>query len=42
MVYVLHSPIDQKYQGAGYAVVSIMYRNGPDIDKDKEWDVDSL
>jgi len=36
MVYVVHSTVDQTYKGAGDAVVSIVYGNGPDVDKDKE------
>lgn len=36
MVYVVSGTVDHTYQGAREAVVSIMYGNGPDVDKDKE------
>lgn len=36
MVYVVSGTIDHTYQGAGEVVVSIVYGNGPDVDKDKE------
>lgn len=42
MVYVVSGTVDQTYQGAGDAVVSIVYGNGPDVDKDKEGEVDPL
>jgi len=42
MVYVVSSAIDQTYQGAGDAVVSIVYGNGPDVDKDEKWQIDRL
>ncbi len=36
MVYVVSSTIDDRYQRAREAVFSIVYGNGPDVDKDKE------
>lgn len=42
MVYVVSSTVDQIYQRAWDAVVSIVYGNGPDVNKDKEREVDHL
>lgn len=42
MVDMVSSTIDQTYQGGWDAVFPIMYGNGPDIDKDKEWEVNHL
>lgn len=36
MVHMVSSSIDQTYKGAGDEVLSIMYRNSPDVDKDEE------
>lgn len=36
MVYMVSSSIDQIYKRARDEVLSIMYRNGPDVDKDEE------
>lgn len=42
MVHMVSSSIDQTYKGARDEVLSIMYRNCPDVDKDEEWEVDAL
>lgn len=36
MVHMVSSSIDQTYKGARDEVLSIMYRNCPDVDKDEE------
>lgn len=36
VVNMVCSAIDEKYQAVRDSVVSIMYRNGPDVDKDKK------
>lgn len=42
VVNMVCSTIDEKYQAVRDTEVSIMYRNGPDVDKDKKWKVDHL
>lgn len=42
MISMVSSTVDHIYQRARYAVVSIMYGNGPDVDKDEEREVDPL
>lgn len=36
VVYMVNSTVDQEYEGAGDTVVSVMYGDGPDIDKDEQ------
>lgn len=39
---MMSGPIDQMDQGSRNSVVPIMYRNGPDVDEDKERNIDHL
>lgn len=42
VVNMMSGPIDQMDQGSRNSVVPIMYRNGPDVDEDKERNIDHL
>ena len=42
MVHVVGSTVNQTYQRARDAVISVVYGNGPKVDEDKEWEVHHL